>query len=422
MIINEDLLYYIWQFKKFDHRSVLTTSGVAVDIVHYGQRNVSSGPDFSNGKIKINDILWAGNIEMHVKTSDWLKHKHQNDDAYKNVILHVVYEHDKDINDIPTLELKNLIDPALIDKFSQLMEGIQWIPCELSLPYIDKSKFKLWSNGLAIERLENKVEVLAKSEAFKAQDWVQLLYERIARYFGATQNSDVFESLAKMLPYNLIIKNKFDPKIIETLVFGCAGFLEEDAKDAYHHELINEYQHQKIKYKISAINKVEWKSFGMFASGTPNFRLAQFSSFISKIDISIEALLQMNSPKDIEKLFFIELPLYWQNHYSFGKPTSAIKGYPLSNDLVQRIIINAIVPTLFAYSKETGKDDIISYVLDLLDLCKVEDNSVIKKWKGYGFKSENAVDSQALLHLKNEYCDKRKCLYCPIGRDVLNLK
>jgi hypothetical protein len=419
MTINEDFLYYIWQNKKFDHADLVTSCGQAIQIIDYGYRNVSSGPDFHNAKIKIGDTLWAGNVEMHVMTSDWVRHDHQTDAAYNNVILHIVYQNDKVINDVPVLELNTRIDSKSIQSYDKLMNATQWISCELSLPYIDKNKFPLWATQFAISRLENKHHQLQQSNSYINKDWQQLLYEKMARYFGAIYNSDVFESIAQRLPYTIILKNKFNPIIVESLFFGIAGLLEDDIDDSYYQELKKEFTFQESKYKLSKIEKVQWKNFGMYIWGTPAFRLAQLSALLYTCSHLFDHILSAKNVNELYQVFQSQPSEYWQEHYNFGKTTKPLKNKTISEDLVDRIIINAIIPVLFAYAKDTDNQEIIERCLDLLTEIKPEDNSIMKKWKGYGFKPSSALESQALLELKNNFCDFKQCLLCPIGREIL---
>lgn len=420
MTINEEFLYYIWQNKKFDHLGLVTNCGQQVEIIDYGYRNVSSGPDFHNAKIKIGETLWAGNVEMHVLTNDWIRHDHQDDAAYNNVILHVVYQHNKSINTVPVLELHTRIDHTSMQIYHKLMSATQWISCEGSLPYVKKEKFPLWADQFAIARLENKYELLKQSNSYIQKDWQQLLYEKIARYFGATHNSEVFESIAQRLPYNLILKNKYNPLIIESLLFGIAGLLEDDLEDEYYQSLRKEFIYQEKKYKLSKLDKVQWKNFGMYLWGTPAYRLAQLSALLCATDHLFDQVLSASEPSIIRKLFLAQPTPYWHTHFAFGKSTKPLKNKGISEDLVDRITINAIVHVLFAYGKDTGHDDLIERCLDLLSTIKSEDNSIIKKWKGYGLKPSSALESQALIELKNNFCDFKQCLNCPIGREIMH--
>jgi hypothetical protein len=419
MILSEELIYYVWSNKTFGHNNLKTTVGETVEIVSYGTRNYSSGPDFLNGKVKINGILWAGNIEMHVRSSDWVKHKHDNDPAYKNVILHVVYDEDKVINELPVLVMKDIIYENILQQHDKLMESTDWIPCEKIISTANLEKFSIWSHGITIERLVGKMGKLQSSQAYQSKDWHQLMYQQIAKYFGASENMEVFESITEKLPYNLILKNKHDAKIIESLVFGVAGFLNNEIDDPYFIGLKREYDFQKTKYSLSENKLVEWRNFGMYASGSPTYRLAQFAAFIFHTKNIFDLCINVVDIKVLKKMLDVEVNAYWTSHFAFGKETSAIKSSNLSSDFKERIIINAIIPVLFSYAKETDNDDLAVQTIDLLSSLKVEKNSILDKWKSLGLKATSALESQALIHLKTRYCDLKKCLSCPIGRELI---
>jgi hypothetical protein len=241
----------------------------------------------------------------------------------------------------------------------------------------------------------------------------------MARYFGAVHNSDVFESIAQRLPYNIILKNKFNPFIIESMFFGIGGLLEEDIDDSYYQDLKKEFAYQEGKYKLSKIDKVQWKNFGMYIWGTPAFRLAQLSALLYTCSHLFDDILGAKNINELRLIFQSQPSEYWHDHYNFDKTTKPLKNKTISDDLVDRIIINAIIPVLFAYAKDLDNQEIIERCLDLLTSIKSEDNGIIKKWKGYGFKPTTALESQALLELKNNFCDYKQCLLCPIGREIL---
>lgn len=421
MTLNEELLYYVWQYKVFDHSNLTTINGDLVKILNYGNRNHSSGPDFSNVKIEIKGIVWAGNMEIHVLSSDWKKHKHDADEAYNNVVLHVVYDNDKNHlpDNIPVIELKNRIDETLIRKYSELLDALTWIPCEKTIHKVDLSKFSLWSNKFTIERLAYKTHEIITSESYKNGDWQQLLHERIARYFGTKENSDNFQTLASLVPYNLIRKISHNSLSVEAIVFGCSGFLDEDIQEEYYQRLKNEYHFLKTKLNLSSLRKVEWKTFGMYPSGQPVFRLAQLAAYLSKAENIFEPCLNAKSIDDIKKLFNGEFSEYWRSHYQFGKETTAINSYNLSPSMIERITINAIVPVIFSYAQLREDDDLIERCLCILESIEVEENSIIKKWKALGLKVSSAAESQALLQLKHKYCDGKQCLRCNIGLEIM---
>lgn len=422
MIIKEDLLYYIWQSKTINLNELKTTDGQSIEIINFGHRNHSSGPDFSNARIKIQDIIWAGNVEMHVYTSDWQKHKHDEDPAYKNVILHVVFENDLplEINGVPILELKKYIDKNIIHKYHHLMKSSTWIACENQLheAKLTIDGFSIWSHSLVVERLERKISTLNLSSNI---DWEDMMYKQIAKYFGATQNKEVFHNLACNLPLFTLIKNNHQPLIIEALIFGVAGFLYEENTDEYHKKLKKEFDFQKSKYKLKPINKVAWKNFGMYAPGLPTFRLAQFSGLMLNVSKLFSLAFQASDLKTLRSALTSEISEYWQKHYIFGKAVNKKINGELTVEFKDRIIINAIIPVLFSYARYLKNDEKISEIIEMLSDLKPEKNSIVTKWKTIGLPNENATQSQALIELKTEYCDKKRCLNCKIGVELMKI-
>ncbi|MFM2393986.1 MAG: hypothetical protein RLZZ546_1968 [Bacteroidota bacterium] len=423
MFIKEDLLYYIWQSKKLNLSELKTIDGQKVEILQYGSRNFSSGPDFANAKIQLDDIIWVGHVEMHVYTSDWNKHGHGADAAYKNVILHVVFENDigPEKTDIPILELKNYIDTSLLLKYQILMKSSTWIPCENQMQDAIKSKdgFSIWSHALTIERLERKISTFEMDGNI---DWEDLLYKQIAKYFGANQNKEVFLNLAHYLPLNIILKNIHQPFIVEALVMGVAGYLDDDdSKDEYHQSLISEFNFQKKKYNLKTINKVAWKNFGMYAPGLPTYRLSQFSGLMQNASNLFSNAFQAKELGTIRKILSAKNSEYWHHHFTFGKKVNKKNNGDISDEFKDRIIINAIIPVLFSYAKYLKNEDKASEIIELFCELKPENNAITSKWKSKGLLNENAIHSQALLELKTEYCDKKKCLSCKIGVELMKI-
>jgi hypothetical protein len=423
MIINEELIYYIWATKNFDTFNLTTWSGEPVQIIHFGHRNFSSGPDFLNAKIKIGDVLWAGNVEMHVLTSDWIKHRHDDDPAYKNVILHVVFEHDLDLaRDIPTLQMKSLIKPNIMHKYQSLMDNTYWIPCEKIFNKESAEKINLWKHSLITSRLEQKTKTISLEKSYLNGDWEQLIYEQVAKYFGGKENSECFETLAKKLPLSLIQKNRHNSHHLEALIFGMAGFLEDmvEVEDSYYQNLKVEFDYLKKKYGLVPMDKVQWRNFGMYASGLPTFRLAQFAVFIGDKMHLFSSVLDATQVRNLYQIIISKVEhSYWQKHYVFGKSTDKVHSIGLSTDMANRLIINAIIPTLFLFGKSVANEDIIERTIEFLYDMKAEDNTIIQKWRSLGVTVEHCGDTQALIELKTKYCDAKLCLSCQVGHHIL---
>lgn len=427
--IKEDFLYYIWKTKSFDQSNLRTIDGLPIQIEQFGYQNVNSGPDFSDAKVRVGDTLWAGNVEMHIFSSDWKAHKHELDEAYKNVILHVVYEHDKSIvfqkeNPelvIPTVELKHYIDPKLITTYRGFLESKSWVPCQNVLTPKAKEVFKLWRYNLTIQRLWEKTAYIEDLLSNNSDNWEEVTYIVASRYFGATANSDAFEQLAKITPLHTLLKNSNDPIKMQALLFGQAGFLQANFEDDYFLRLKKEYAYQKSKHKLTPMLTSVWKFGRMRPHGLPTFRLAQFEALLSSKKLSFSSILDAKSSKDIYKLLEVVTDEYWEDHFVFGTPSAHHKTN-LSKAFIDRLIINVFVPILFLYGKKTHTESYVDQSINLLESIGSESNNIIKKWKELHLNADHAFDSQALIQLKKSYCDKLQCMNCNIGHSIMSTK
>ena len=285
-IMTEDFIHFIWKYSYFDSNSLFTTKGDKIEIIKLGEHNTNAGPDFFNAKIKIGDTLWVGNVEIHINSSDWIKHKHSLDNAYNNVILHVVLKYDIDINRqngeiIPALELK--YDINFEDRYHQLMKNKQWIPCQSYLPAVNKFDIHFWLAKIAIERLHSKSSIIEEKLARNNNNWEESYYHKLARSFGMNVNSEPFELLAMSLPLLILAKHKNNLFQIESLLFGQAGFLNEIMpNELYYVKLQKEYIFLKKKYQLKAIEKHQWKFLRLRPSNFPTIRISQFANLIYK--------------------------------------------------------------------------------------------------------------------------------------------
>ncbi len=423
-MIKEDFLHYLWKMKKIDFSNLTTSSGDEVTVIDSGKYNTDAGPDFFNARIKINDTLWAGNIEIHVFSSDWLKHKHHLDAAYNNVILHVVYEEDIKLKsntgtDLPTIELKNRIFKNDIKNYKLLRFNQNWIPCEQLVNSVSGiAKISSLEKALT-DRLMNKTQRLRGILTEKNEDWEEAFYIFLARYFGMKTNSDAFEMLAKKLPYKVILKEKDDFNKIEALLYGTAGMLNELFSDQYPLFLKNEYQHLKNKYGLQAMPVSMWKFSKLRPSNFPTIRISQFAGILLTQSHLFRNVFECDDLECIKKIFSTEASSYWTQHYIFDEKSITRKKV-LGKNSIEILIINTVIPALFYYghlnNEMAYKEKAVEYLLQL----PAENNSIIKKWKKLGFEVNSAYDSQALLELKQNYCDKSKCLDCPVGNELMN--
>ena len=417
--MTEAFLHHIWKYKLLDFNELKTVDGNPVTIISNGTHNFNSGPDFSNAKIKVGDTTWAGNVEIHLKTSDWLKHGHQNDKAYDNVILHVVHHHDKELNSgIPVLELKEKVDPALWIKFERMVSAYQFVPCEKHIKEIDKIIFDSWLERLIIERLEQKSEIISNSLKLNRNNWEETFYHLIARNFGFKINSVPFELLAKSLPLHILAKHKNSLFQIEALLFGQAGLLADIFEDEYPNELKKEYKYLRKKFNLEPVQDYLWKFMRLRPVNFPTIRIAQFAQLIFKSINLFSKIREAENPKEILNYFDLRAPDYWNDHFMFDKISKG-KSKTFGASSMYNVIINTVVPMLFVYGRYYNDEKMVQKALQLLEAMPVEDNSIIRGWCGIGIKTSTAYETQALIQLKNEYCVQKKCLNCAIGAKII---
>lgn len=425
-MIREDFLYYLWKLRKFNFQSLCTTEGLDVKIEKFGDQNTDSGPDFSNAKLKIGDTTWYGNIEMHVFSSDWEKHSHHIDPSYNNVILHVVYEHDQNIKTesgfiIPCLELKHRIDKTDIKNYKLLRFNNNWIPCEKMIGKINEITKTTTIEKAVTERLFRKARQLKDILDKKQNNWAESFYIYLSRYFGMSINADAFEMLAESCPLNLILKESDDILKIEALLFGQAGFLNNDFKDDYPNKLKTEYKHYKAKYNMKSIPVSVWKYSRLRPYNFPAIRIAQLANLIYQNQNLLEKTLQQKTIENLRKIFNSDASRYWSDHFSFDILSSK-KKKTIGRSSLDILLINTVIPTIFLYGYLNGSEYHKDLAINLLTEIPSENNSIIKKWHTLGFDIKTAFDSQALLELKSNNCDLQKCLECPIGYEIMKIK
>ncbi len=423
--MNEAFLSYLWSFQLIK-KALYSTEGEEIIIKKQGIKNEDAGPDFSNALIKIGNSLWAGNIEIHIKTSDWFKHKHQFDEKYQSVILHVVYEDDLQKKDqeklnIPCLELKEIFDSSLFLKYESFMNNMNWIPCEKQIKDINRFRLYYFMSRMAIERLEYKAEKIQVQLQENKNNLEQTFYEQLARNFGFRINTDAFEMLAKSLPINYLAKQKNNLIQIEALLFGQAGMLNKNYEDSYPNLLKNEYAFLKQKYNLQAIPTQVWKFLRLRPSNFPTIRISQFANLIYLSSALLSQIIEAENLDQVRNYFNVSANEYWNTHFNFDKESKKAKKH-LGTQSTNLVIINTIIPFLFVYGKLMGEDEHCQKALKYLEALNGEQNNIIRKWKKMGINTKSAFFTQALLHLKNKYCDQKKCLDCQIGHELLNQK
>lgn len=421
--MRESFLHFLWRTRRFNAQNLLTTQVQSIEIQVLGEQNTNAGPDFFNARLRIGDTNWAGNVEMHLRSSEWHTHGHSNDPAYDNVILHVVLEEDQPIlrsngERIPCLELKGRIPPKLLENYERLEHEQAWIPCEHFFQKVPEIVRLNWLDRLLVERLELKTNAIA--EALKATNnhWEEAFYRMIARNFGLKVNMEPFEALARSLPLLTLSKHKSSLLQVEALIFGQAGFLAENQVDDWPKELAREYQHLAHKHGLSPLPLNQWKFLRLRPANFPTVRLAQFAALIHQSAHLFSKIMEARNLRELENLFQVQPSLYWKNHFQFNKP-SIHRDKPLGRDFIHLLVINTIVPFLFHYGKSKDLEEPQKRALALLEELPPESNVILEGWSVLGVNARNAFQTQALIHLKTRYCDQKRCLECAIGTSIL---
>ncbi len=419
--MTEAFLQFIWQQQLFDKNDLRTTDDEKIGIIHQGFKNSDAGPDFYNAKIRVGEQLWAGTVEIHVKSSDWYKHNHSVDKAYDNVILHVVDEFDTEIFNfsgvkIPTFILK--YDKALYEKYMRLIMNKGPIPCSDFIEEIDEFYIQLWQNSLLVQRLHRKSEGVLKSLQENDKSWEETFYQHLAENFGFKVNALPFRMLSKSLPYKVISKQKDDLLQIEALLFGQAGFLNEKVEDKYFNLLKREYDYLCKKYDLKSIENHLWKFLRLRPVNFPTIRIAQFAKILHDNVNLFSKIIETEEVSKIRKFFEVEVSEYWQNHYKFGKASKkSVKKF--GNQSINGVLINTVSLFLFAYGDENRDEKFKERALELLENQSAENNSIIRKWESTSIKIKNSFQSQAMIELHNEFCKKGRCLECNIGSKII---
>ncbi len=418
--MQEKLLHTIWQYSLYNPSGLQTQDGETVTVVYNGRYNTNAGPDFLEGKIKVGNTMLVGHVEMHVKSSDWIKHGHEADEAYKNVILHVVYEDDAEgPENVPVLCLAKYIPENVLNSYEYLSYANNDIPCANRLGSVkDITKYS-WLTRLLAERWQEKLSGWDELLDESAGDWSSLLYWRVAANFGFKVNAEAFLELARSLPLKLLAKHKTNLMQIEALLFGQAGMLAEQLDDVYYNALQTEYNFLKKKYKLEPIPAHMWKYMRLRPANFPTIRIAQFASLVHQSVHLFATIVEQSSLKEIMPLFDVQASEYWDKHYRFGELAEKERVKKLGKSSVQNIIINTVAPIKFLYAGSMGTQQQKDDALKLLDELPAESNNITKRWQVLNWPAENASQSQAQIQLFNNYCTEKRCLECAIGLSLL---
>lgn len=426
--MKEDFLHYIWKTARFDNSKLISDTGESIQIIKLGEHNKNAGPDFLNAKIKIGDTLWAGNVEIHVKSSEWNAHGHQNDAAYNNVILHVVWENDETIiqagRNVACIELKEIVDQKLLTNVESLHESVKPVPCA-NFWNLHKTPplLHFWMESWLVERLMSKIDRIYIDAEKNKFHWEQLLYKLVATSLGSTVNAQPMAQLMDNIPFHIFTKHQHEVFVLEAILLGQAGFLADVASENEHlHLLQKEYDFYKIKYNLNPIDRVSWKFFRLRPHAFPTVRLAHLAQLIANNgNLMAKVIDNGNNLKSLELLLTCELGDFWKENLTLDHPrTKKLNKVSLGKSTIHNIIINAIVPVLFAYGKHTGNETLQQYSFELLEQIPCEDNQLITDWKSLGVDFKSAYESQSMIQLRTNYCNRQHCMQCPIGNYWLN--
>ncbi len=416
--MTEQLLQYIWQFQYFNLNDLTTTEGERVIIINRGTHNKNQGPDFLKASIKIADTTWVGNVELHTNASQWVDHRHSGDKNYKNIILHVVWKNDKKLDlPFPVLELQSRVSKLLLGRYNELMKAGTFIPCEKNIQQAGQLTWMAWKERLLVERLQEKSAIVLQYLAESTNHWEEIFWWLLARNFGMKVNSEAFEKIARSIPVNILAKHKNQVQQLEALLLGQAGMLQGNFADTYVIMLQKEYAFLQKKYQLTPIN-IPVHQLRMRPSNFPAVRLAQLAMLVHNSSHLFSKIIALENVKELRYLLDITANDFWHYHYVPGE-ASEYNEKRVGAQMVENIMINTIAPVLFAYAQHTRENQYKDKALQWLEQIAAEKNSITKGYTALGVKVKTAQDSQALIQLKNNYCNQKRCLECAVGNKIL---
>ena len=417
----EQLLHYVWKHKIFPLKELKTTTGQQVEVIDTGLANTDAGPGFFNAKLKLDGVLWIGNIEIHERSSDWFKHGHHADAGYNSVILHIASEIDMEISRsngerIPQIQL--ICPEAVRTNYKELLETDSYPPCYRIIPSLSPFTAHSWMSALQMERFEQKATLLNERLKRCQGNWEDAFFITLARNFGFGLNGDAFETWAHQLPFRAVDKHRNDLFQIEAIFFGQAGILEDSDGDGYYLRLKKEYTYLQHKFGLIPMDASLWRFLRLRPTNFPHIRIAQLACLYHRAYGLLSRIMETETLQGVRDILKGGTSEYWLTHYTFGG-SSPSRPKTLSNTSLDLLIINTVVTFLYAYGLHKGNRVLCARAGSFLEELKAENNYITRMWEQYGMKASNAADSQALIQLKKEYCDKKKCLYCRIGYEYL---
>ena len=420
--MTEDFLQYVWKFALFDRSNLTTDTGEPVEIIRMGEHNTDAGPDFVNARIKIGNTTWAGNVEIHLRSSDWNAHHHQHDRAYDNVILHVVYRYDQPVlrnngEVLPTIILG--FDDKIYSNYELLVQNKRHLPCQDRIGTVDQLIIELWLNSLIVDRLQDKTSYIQNLLAQYRNNWEEVFYIMLARAFGFGLNAVPFELTARSMPLHVLARHRNNSLQVEALLMGQAGFLNEGQIYAgYYTELRNEYLHLRHKYGLRPVEQHLWKFLRLRPVNFPTVRMAQYSALSSGREGFFSLITGCRSLEEACSLLDVRASSFWNTHYTFETP-SADFVKRIGTESIHILIMNAVVPLLFIYGKINDREEMKDRALDWLNGLPAEKNRVVNRWTNSGMHATSALQSQAILQLFQKYCNKKRCLACAVGTQII---
>jgi hypothetical protein len=417
----ERLLHYVWQHRLYAPTTLSTVNGLEVEVLDPGTQNTHAGPDFFNAKIKMDGIVWAGNVEIHSKASDWLHHRHDTDKAYDSVVLHVVGENDCEIrqtNGSPLTQLVLPVPQAVKDNIEWLLFRDASVPCLHRLREVESVYLRSCIDYMMVDRLERKTADITTLLEQYDKDWNEVFYITLTRNFGFGVNSDAFERLAKSLPFRCLQKQRYSHSFVEAMLFGQAGMLEEESDDTYYRFLQQEYRFLRKKFELVPLETSLFKNMRVRPDNSPQQRLAQLAAIWVANDTVFSRILEAVTPGQIKSCFRVPPSIYWQTHYNF-RHISPKKEGGIGDDALNNLLINTVVPMLFVYGRQHDRQDYCDRAVALLERLPPEKNAIVSMFRQAGMEALSAADTQALIQLKRAYCETKKCLYCRIGFRLL---
>ena len=420
----EQLLHYVWKHKIFPLKELKTTTGQQVEVIDTGLANTDAGPDFFNAKLKLDGVLWIGNIEIHERSSDWFKHGHHADAGYNSVILHIASEIDTEISRsngerIPQIQL--ICPEAVRTNYKELLETDSYPPCYRIIPSLPPFTAHSWMTALQMERFEQKATLLNERLKRCQGNWEDAFFITLARNFGFGLNGDAFETWAHRLPFRAVDKHRNDLFQIEAIFFGQAGILEDSDGDGYYLRLKKEYTYLQHKFGLIPMDASLWRFLRLRPANFPHIRIAQLACLYHRAYGLLSRIMETETLQGVRDILKGGTSEYWLTHYTFGG-SSPSRPKALSNTSLDLLIINTVVTFLYAYGLHKGNRVLCARAGSFLEELKAENNYITRMWEQCGMKASNTADSQALIQLKKEYCDKKKCLYCRIGYEYLKRK